>query len=74
MRRRATAEPAHLRKRGVKVVIPEKRDQAADRAKKGRRGGRPVATRDDKTPESYLAGLHLRASMIWIRDLTQTTS
>ena len=27
----------------------------------------------DKTPDSYLAGLHLRASMIWIKDLTRTT-
>ncbi|MEV8312309.1 IS5/IS1182 family transposase, partial [Streptomyces flavidovirens] len=34
---------------------------------------RGIATRYDKTPESYLAGLHLRASMIWIDDLMQTT-
>ncbi len=89
---------AHLRKRGIKAVIPEKKDQGANRKKKGSRGGRPVghdaelykerntverlinrlkawrgiATRFDKTPESYLAGLHLRASMIWIKDLTKT--
>lgn len=89
---------AHLRKRRIKAVIPEKKDQAANRKKKGFRGGRPVshdadlykerntverlinklkgwrgiATRYDKTPESYLAGLHLRASMIWLRDLTRT--
>jgi transposase len=89
---------AHLRQRGIKAVIPEKRDQAASRRRKGRRGGRPVshdaalykerntverlinklkawrgiATRYDKSPESYLAGLHLRASMIWIKDLTRT--
>lgn len=88
---------AYLRKRRIKAVIPEKKDQAANR-KKGRKGGRPVghdadlnkerntverlinklkawrgiATRYDKTPESYLAGLHLRASMIWIQDLTRT--
>ncbi len=88
---------AHLRKRGIKPVIPEKVDQAANRKKKGSRGGRPVghdadlykerntverlinklkawrgiATRYDKTPDSYLAGLHLRASMIWIKDLTR---
>jgi transposase len=80
-------------------VIPEKKDQAASRRKKGSGGGRPVshdadlykerntverlinklkawrgiATRYDKTPDSYLAGLHLRASMIWIKDLTRTT-
>ncbi|SOF02163.1 Transposase DDE domain-containing protein [Streptomyces sp. OV198] len=88
---------AYLRKRHIKAVIPEKRDQAANRKKKGSRGGRPVthdcdlyrdrntverainrmkawrgiATRYDKTPGSYLAGLHLRASMIWIKDLTR---
>jgi transposase len=33
---------AHLRRRGIKAVIPEKRDQAANRKTKGRRGGRPV--------------------------------
>lgn len=70
----------------MKAVIPEKSDQAANRRKKGSRGGRPVpverlinklkswrgiATRYDKSPGSYLAGLHLRASMIWIKDLTR---
>ncbi|MCZ0997846.1 IS5 family transposase [Streptomyces mirabilis] len=91
---------AHLRQRGIKAVIPEKKDQASNRKKKGSGGGRPVshdaalykerntverlinklkawrgiATRYDKTPDSYLAGLHLRASMIWIKDLTQTTN
>nr|QIY68231.1 IS5 family transposase [Streptomyces sp. RLB1-33] len=90
---------AHLRRRGIKAVIPEKKDQAANRKKKGGKGGRPVshdadlykerntversinklkawrgiATRYDKTPDSYLAGLHLRASMIWIKDLARTT-
>jgi transposase len=89
---------SYLRKRSIKAVIPEKKDQAANRKKKGSRGGRPVshdadlyqerntverlinklkawrgiATRYDKTPESYLASLHLRASMIWINDLLQT--
>ena len=88
----------YLRKRGIKAVIPDKKDQAANRKKKGSKGGRPVshdvglyterntverlinklkawrgiATRYDKTPDSYLAGLHLRASMIWIKDLTRT--
>ncbi|GAA2670103.1 hypothetical protein GCM10010412_048900 [Nonomuraea recticatena] len=90
---------AHLRERGIKAVIPEKKDQAANRKKKGSRGGRPVshdadlyrerntverlinklkawrgiAIRYDKTPDSYLAGLSLRASMIWIKDLARTT-
>lgn len=90
---------AYLHKRNIKAVIPEKKDQAANRKKKGRRGGRPIthdadlyrgrntverlinklktwrgiATRYDKTPESHLAGLHLRAPMIWISNLTRTT-
>jgi transposase len=85
----------YLRTRNIKAVIPEKKDQTANRKKKGSRGGRPVsydallykerntverlinrlkdwrgiATRFDKTPESYLAGLELRASMIWLDDL-----
>lgn len=89
------ANRAYLRKRRIKAVIPEKKDQATNRRKRGSKGGRPVdydtdlykerntverlinklkawrgiATRFDKTPESYLAGLHLRASMIWIDDL-----
>ncbi len=37
------ANRAYLRGRGIKAVVPEKRDQAANRKKKGRRGGRPVA-------------------------------
>lgn len=86
---------AYLRRRRIKAVIPQKADQAANRKKKGRAGGRPVshdtvlykdrntvercinkikewrglATRYDKTPESYLAGLHLRGSIIWLRSL-----
>jgi transposase len=34
---------AHLRKRGIKAVIPEKKDQAANRKKRGSTGGRPVS-------------------------------
>jgi transposase len=34
---------------------------------------RGIATRYDKTPESYLAGLYFRASMIWINDLLKAT-
>lgn len=30
-------------------------------------------SRFDKKPESYPAGLHLRGTMIWIKDLTKTT-
>jgi transposase len=90
---------SHLRKSRIKAVIPEKKDQAVHRKKKGSSGGRPVghdadlcterntverlinklklwrgiATRYDKTPDSYLAGLHLRASMIWFREFTRPT-
>lgn len=35
---------------------------------------RGIATRFDKTPASYLAGLQLRGAMIWIKDLTKTTA
>lgn len=30
---------------------------------------RGLATRYDKTPESYMAGLQLRGSIIWMRSL-----
>lgn len=92
------ANRAHLRRRNIKAVIPEKADQAANRKKRGSQGGRPVshdaelykdrntverainkfkewrglATRYDKTPESYLAGLHLRGSILWLRSLPGT--
>lgn len=32
-----------LRRRGIKAMIPERRDQIANRKKKGRKGGRPCA-------------------------------
>lgn len=34
---------AHLRRRGVRTVIPEQADQIAHRKRRGRTGGRPVA-------------------------------
>ena len=37
------ANRACLHRRGIKAVIPEKADQAANRKKRGRDGGRPVA-------------------------------
>lgn len=37
------ANRAYLRRRRIRAVIPEKTDQAANRKKKGRRGGRPLA-------------------------------
>jgi putative transposase len=38
----ARASRAHLRRRGIKTVIPEPADQAAHRQRRGARGGRPV--------------------------------
>jgi transposase len=32
---------SHLRRRGIKAVIPEPADQVRNRLKRGRRGGRP---------------------------------
>jgi transposase len=89
---------SYLRKGNIKAV-PEEKDQAANRKKKGSRGGRPtsgdadlyeerntverlidklkawrgIATRYDTTPKSYLAGLRLRASVIWINDPLKAT-
>jgi transposase len=37
------ANRAHLRRRGIKATIPIKMDQAANRRKKGSKGGRPPA-------------------------------
>lgn len=34
---------------------------------------RGIAARYAKTPGSHLAGLHLRASMIWINELLKAT-
>lgn len=34
---------SYLRKRNIRAVIPEKKDQAANRKKKGSRGGRPIS-------------------------------
>jgi transposase len=34
---------------------------------------RGLATRYDKDPDSYEAGLHLRGSMLWLKLLTSTT-
>lgn len=36
------AARSHLRRREIKAVIPEKKEQAAHRKKRGSRGGRPV--------------------------------
>lgn len=38
----------HLRERGIRHVIPEKRDQAAGRLRRGSRGGRPPGLDKDR--------------------------
>ncbi|MFE6382399.1 IS5 family transposase [Streptomyces roseolus] len=80
-----------LRRRGIPHTIPERADQARNRARRGSRGGRPpafdretykhrnvvercfnrlkqwrgIATRYDKTAESYEAAVTLASLLMW---------
>ncbi|MDH6502710.1 hypothetical protein M2156_009020 [Streptomyces sp. SAI-149] len=71
---------AHLRKRLIKVGGHPGEEGPGRQLEEGLQGWptrqlkawRGIATRYDKTPDSYLADLHLRASMIWIKELTRT--
>jgi transposase len=89
----AKANRDYLTARGVKVTIPERDDQKANRLRRGSSGGPPrsfdteayrrrnvvercfnklknwraVATRYDKTARSYLGGVTLAATLIWIK-------
>lgn len=80
-----------LRRRGIRCTIPERADQARNRARRGSRGGRPpafdresykrrnvvercftclkqwrgIATRYDKTAESYQATVPLASLLMW---------
>ncbi|MFI0928356.1 IS5 family transposase [Streptomyces sp. NPDC021012] len=80
-----------LRRRGIAHTIPERADQARNRARRGSRGGRPpafdreaykhrnvvercfnrlkqwrgIATRYDKTAESYEAAVTLASLLMW---------
>ncbi|WP_241200593.1 IS5 family transposase [Streptomyces sp. ADI92-24] len=82
---------AWLRRRGIPHTIPERADQAGNRARRGRRGGRPptfdrevykhrnvvercfnrlkqwrgIATRYDKTVQSYEAAVTLASLLMW---------
>ncbi len=82
---------AWLRRRSIAHTIPERADQAGNRARRGRRGGRPpafdrevykhrnvvercfnrlkqwrgIATRYDKTAESYEAAVTLASLLMW---------
>lgn len=57
-----------MRKRTCTWQAPRRAAYPTNRLK----AWRGIATRFDKKPEGYLAGLHLRASMIWIKDLAKT--
>lgn len=80
-----------LRRKGVAHTIPERADQVRNRARRSRRGGRPlafdrevyrrrnvvercfsrlkqwrgIATRYDKTAESYEAAVALASLLMW---------
>ncbi|CAH9420040.1 Mobile element protein [Streptomyces globisporus] len=82
---------AWLRRRGIPHTIPERADQTGNRARRGRRGGRPpafdrevykhrnvvercfnrlkqwrgIATRYDKTAQSYEAAVTLASLLMW---------
>ncbi|MFE5509614.1 IS5 family transposase [Streptomyces sp. NPDC056529] len=86
---------AYLRKRGIGHTIPERRDQRANRTRRGRDGGRPcafdkqlykkrnvvercfnrlkqyraIATRYDKTRESYQAAITIASLFLWLNPL-----
>jgi transposase len=72
-------EAAHRKKKGSRGGRPVSHDadlykerNTVERLIDRLKAWRGIATRYDKTSDSYLAGLHLRASMIWIKDLTRT--
>jgi len=73
-------QAAHRKKRGSRGGRPVGYDVAlykdrntVERCINKIKDWRGIATRYDKTPESYEAGLHLRGSLIWLRSLTPTT-
>lgn len=55
-----------------RVVVLRSEWMAASLVEAHAEAWRGIATRYDKTPESYLAGLHLHAPVICIKDLTRT--
>lgn len=75
-----TDQAANRRKRGSMGGRPISHDaelyrerNTVERLINKMKAWRGVATRYDKTPGSYLAGLQLRGSVIWIRSLRPTT-
>jgi transposase len=64
----------HLRRRGIRAVIPERADQQANRRRRGPAGGRPPTfdreaykqrNTVEKTATIYLAGLHIAGIFLW---------
>jgi transposase len=75
-----TDQAAHRVKKGSRGGRPVTHDPAlykdrntVERAINKLKDWRGLATRYDKTPESYLAGLHLRGAILWLRSLQPTT-
>jgi transposase len=82
----------YLRRRGITATIPQRRDQQANRARRGSAGGRPpafdhiayrrrnvvercfqrlkqyraIATRYDKTTQSYQGMIDLATMLMWL--------
>ena len=54
----------YLRQRHIRATIPERRDQRANRARRGAKGGRPPAF--DKTALSYQAMIDLATLTLWL--------
>ncbi|MEU5496196.1 IS5 family transposase [Streptomyces griseofuscus] len=72
-------QAAHRKKKGNKGGRPVSHDTAlyrdrntVERAINKIKEWRGLATRYDKSPDSYLAGLHLRGAIIWLRSLQPT--
>lgn len=55
-----------LRRRGVVATIPERRDQVANRRRRGALGGRPAGF--DKLADRYHAGVVLASLILWLRE------
>lgn len=51
------ANRAYLRRRGIKCTIPEKKDQAAHRLKRGSRGGRAAQARSHRLSRTPRRGV-----------------
>jgi len=72
-------QAAHRKKRGSRGGRPIRHDpdlyqlrNTIERCINKIKEWRGLAFRFDKTPDSYLAGLHLRGAIIWIRSLQPT--